>query len=89
MQSDNFVPAVAEVKVDAKGFGLTTGASWGCGGGTERCISSRSTYVPTELLIRQTFFRTSIVHTFTDGQLVFKPRRVTYGIRCFDERSSH
>jgi len=43
MQKDSLVPAVAEVKVDAKGLILTEGASCGCGGGTDKCICSRKT----------------------------------------------
>lgn len=43
MQRDSLVPAVAEVKVEAKGLGLTLGVSCGCGGGADRWICSRST----------------------------------------------
>ena len=42
MHSESFVPAVAEVNVDAKGFVLTVGPSCGCGGGVARWILSRS-----------------------------------------------
>ena len=43
---DSLVPAVAGWGLVAKGFGFTTGASEGCGGGVARWRSSLSTYRP-------------------------------------------
>lgn len=47
LMNESFVPAVAGWGVVAKGFGLITGASDGCGGGVARWRSSFRTYVPT------------------------------------------
>ena len=46
MESESLTPAVGGPGVVASGFGLTTGASDGCGGGVARCMSSRKMYVP-------------------------------------------
>ena len=36
MHSDNLTPEVADVRVDARGFGLAGIVSCGCGGGVTR-----------------------------------------------------
>jgi hypothetical protein len=43
---ETVVPAVAGCGLVERGFGLTTVASEGCGGGVARCKSSLRMYVP-------------------------------------------
>jgi len=47
------VPDVAGWGAVDRGFGLTTGASEGCGGGVARCKSSFSTYKPSAGTVSQ------------------------------------
>jgi hypothetical protein len=46
MAKDSLVPAEGGAIMVLRGFGFAGGPSEGCGGGVERSMSSRRTYVP-------------------------------------------
>jgi hypothetical protein len=79
--NDILVPAVAGMGVVANGFGLIIGASDGWGGGVARCRSSLRTYVPSNMFSARF---NALGATFTNNQLIFRPRRMRQDIIRFD-----
>lgn len=73
---DSLVPAVAGCGVVARGFGFTTGASEGWGGGVARCKSSFKVYVPAITFSSCVLVPNAPRGTFTNNQLVFWSCRV-------------
>jgi hypothetical protein len=84
--SEILVPAVAGWGVVARGFGFIIGASEGCGGGVARCRSSLRMYVPAILFNFGPATGIAPSLTFTNNQLILRPRGVREGIVRLDHR---